>query len=298
MKLYSPATVRQIIDKYKFQFRKSLGQNFLIDGNIIRKIIRAAEINGDDFILEIGAGIGTLTRALAEEAAKVVVIEIDRNLLPILNETLAGCNNVDIVQGDAREIDFDSLMFEKTEGHCGQGRKPYKIVANLPYNIATPLIVYALERHFNIAAMVVMVQKEVAARMVASPGRKDYGALTIFVNYYSEPELLIRVPAKVFMPEPEVESMVVRLKPRSEPPAAVADADTFFRVVRASFGQRRKNLANTIAGLMEGLEKNQVIQMLSGLGIDPGRRGETLSFEEFTKIANAVLVNRSVKKAD
>lgn len=288
MKLYSPAIVRQIIEKHKFHFQKSLGQNFLIDGNIVNKIVEAAGINTDDTVLEIGAGIGTLTSALAEKAGKVVVIEIDKNLLPILGETLAGCENVEIFTGNALRTDFDELVYEKTGGVYGKGQRAYKVVANLPYYITTPLVMHALESHFNIDLMVFMVQKEVAERIVAQPGGKDYGALTLGVNYYSEPQKVIRVPKKVFMPQPEVESAVVRLKTRAKPPALVEDEEFFFQVVRAAFGQRRKTLANTVSGLNEKLEKSTVAKTLSDIGIDPGRRGETLSFEEFARIANTI----------
>ncbi len=288
MKLYSPATIKQIIEKYGFRLQKNLGQNFLIDGNIVSKIVEAAKVGSDDIVLEIGAGIGTLTAALADKAARVVVIEIDKNLLPVLAETLAGYDNIDIYTGNALKVNFDELICEKSGGSHGRGLKPYKVVANLPYYITTPLIMHALESHFNIELMVFMVQKEVAERMTAVPGGKDYGALTLGVNYYSEPEPVIRVPKKVFMPQPEVESTVVRLTPRESPPAAVEDEQTFFRVVKAAFGQRRKTLANTMSGIAGGLSKDQVAGLLSGLGIDPVRRGETLGFEEFARIANSV----------
>ncbi len=288
MKLYSPAAVRQIIEKYKFRFQKGLGQNFLIDRNIIDKIVEAAGVTNEDTVLEIGAGIGALTCALAAKAAKVVVIEIDKNLLPILEETLAGCNNVEISWGNALKINFDQLIFEKTKGMNYLEGKTYKIVANLPYYITTPLIIHALEKHVNIDSMVFMMQKEVAERITASPGRKDYGVLTISVNYYSEPQLLMRVPNTVFIPQPEVESAVIRLKPREKPPATVEDKETFFRVVRAAFGQRRKTLANTLSEAAKGLSKSRITQLLSDLGVDSNRRGETLSFKEFADISNAV----------
>lgn len=288
MKLYSPATVKAIINKYKFHFQKSLGQNFLIDGNIVNKIVDAADINCQDAVLEIGAGIGTLTRALSEKAKKVVVIEIDKNLLPILEETLDGCNNIEIVLGNALKLNFDDVMLSGTKGDFGPGAKSYKVVANLPYYITTPIIMYALENHFNISSMVVMVQKEVAERMTAVPGTKDYGALTLGINYYSEPKSLIKVPNKVFIPQPEVESMVVKLDRRVTPPAIVDDEKIFFEVVRAAFGQRRKTLANTLLKLDADLNKEEIIKILYNLEVDPSRRGETLSFSEFAKIANTV----------
>lgn len=288
MKLYSPATVRRIVEKYKFHFQKNLGQNFLIDGNIINKIVETAEVTGTDVVLEIGAGIGTLTRALAEKAGKVIVIEIDKNLQPILDETLAGCENIEIFWGNALKENFDELIRQKTGGLFGAGGKAYKVVANLPYYITSPLIMQALESHFNIDLMVIMVQKEVAERMSALPGNKDYGALTLGINYYSDPQRVTKVPKKVFMPQPEVESAVVKLKIRGTPPVMVDNEIIFFRVVRAAFGQRRKTLANALADTFEGFEKNDVTRLLAGIGIDPGRRGETLSFEEFARIANTI----------
>lgn len=293
MKLYSPATVKQIIDKYKFHFQKSLGQNFLIDGNIINKIVESANINSQDVVLEIGPGIGTLTCALADRAAKVIVIELDKNLVVILKETLAGYNNIEVISSDALKTNFDEIVSAKTDGQYGPGAKSYKVVANLPYYITTPLIMHAMESHFNIDLMVFMIQKEVAARMVAQPGSKDYGALTLGVGYYSEPQLVARVPKKVFMPQPEVESTVVRLKILDNPPVPVESEEVFFQVVRAAFGQRRKTLINALTGGMEGLDKNQIGQALSDSGINPERRGETLSFQEFASIANLISRNKT-----
>ena len=293
MKLYSPATVKQIIDKYKFHFQKSLGQNFLIDGNIINKIVGSANINNQDVVLEIGPGIGTLTCALADKAAKVIVIELDKNLIVILKETLAGYNNIEVISGDALKTNFDEIVSAKTDGQYGLGAKSYKVVANLPYYITTPLIMHAMESRFNIDLMVFMIQKEVAARMVAPPGSKDYGALTLGVGYYSEPQLVARVPKKVFMPQPEVESTVVSLKILDNPPVPVEREEVFFQVVRAAFGQRRKTLINALTGGMEGLDKNQIGQALSILEIDPERRGETLSFQEFASIANLISRNKT-----
>lgn len=288
MKLYSPATVRQIVEKYGFRFQKSLGQNFLIDGNIVNKIAGSAELDRDDVVLEIGAGIGTLTSALAERAGKVIVIEIDRNLQPILAETLADFDNVEIVIGNALKTDFDQIVREKTGDQYGRAAKPYKLTANLPYYITTPLIMHALENHFNISTAVFMIQKEVAERITALPGGKDYGALTIGVNYFSEPQLVLRVPKMVFMPQPEVESAVLRLKVRENPPVHVEDEQLFFKVVKAAFGQRRKTLLNAISGLMPGMDKSEAARWMNVAGIDSGRRGETLSIEEFARLANTI----------
>ncbi len=286
MKLYSPATVRQVIDKYKFTFQKNLGQNFLVDGNIVNKIVDAASLGSEDTVLEIGAGIGTLTSALADRAGKVVVIEIDKNLQPVLAETLSGYTNIDMFWGNALKTDFDTLVEEKTQGQYGKNGRPFKVVANLPYYITTPLLMHALENRFNISLMILMVQKEVAERITAAPGSKDYGALTLGVNYYSDPQQVMKVPRKVFMPQPDVESVVVRLIPRKNPPASVENEQAFFLVVRAAFGQRRKTLLNALSSL--GVDKNKIGLMLPDLGIDPGRRGETLSFEEFARVSNSL----------
>lgn len=288
MKLYSPAVVKEIIGKYKFRFQKTLGQNFLIDGNIVNKIVESAELDKNDVVLEIGAGIGTLTGALAERAGKVIVIEIDNNLQPILQETLAGYDNIEIVIGNALKVDFDKTVSHHTGGLYGSDAKPYKVVANLPYYITTPLIMHALENHFNMSMAIFMIQKEVAERITAEPGGKDYGALTIGVNYYSDPQLVLRVPRKVFMPQPEVESAVIKLMTREKPPVHVADKQTFFRVVKAAFGQRRKTLLNAVAGVVPEMDKNMTAEMMAQIGIDPGRRGETLSLAEFAQLANII----------
>jgi len=262
MKLYSPATVRQVIDKYKFTFQKNLGQNFLVDGNIVNKIVDAASLGSEDTVLEIGAGIGTLTSALADRAGKVVVIEIDKNLQPVLAETLSGYANIDMFWGNALKTDFDTLVEEKTQGQYGKNGRSFKVVANLPYYITTPLLMHALENRFNISLMILMVQKEVAERITAAPGSKDYGALTLGVNYYSDPQQVMKVPRKVFMPQPDVESVVVRLIPRKNPPASVENEQAFFLVVRAAFGQRRKTLLNALSSL--GVDKNKI-----GEGVKP-----------------------------
>lgn len=288
MKLYSPATVRQLIDKYKFHFQKSLGQNFLVDNNIINKIIDGAGIGPEDTVLEIGAGIGTLTRALAERAGKVVVIELDRKLEPILDETLSGLDNIEIHWGNALKVNWDELLKDKSEGGYGLGGKPYKIVANLPYYITTPLMMHALESRYNLSTMVVMIQKEVAERITANPGKKDYGALTVAVNFYSVPGLVTYVPRTVFLPQPEVDSAVIRLDILTDPPVRVPDEKTFFEVVKAAFGQRRKTLANTLGKFSDTVGKAELVGMLNEAGIDPGRRGETLSLKEFATVADII----------
>ncbi|WP_418791306.1 16S rRNA (adenine(1518)-N(6)/adenine(1519)-N(6))-dimethyltransferase RsmA [Phosphitispora sp. TUW77] len=286
MKLYSPAAVRQVLDKYEFVFQKRLGQNFLIDGNIINKIVDAASLDSEDTVLEIGAGIGALTSALAVKAGKVVTIEIDKNLQPLLEETLSAYTNIDLFWGNAVKTDFDALISEKTQGQFGKNGRPYKVVANLPYYITTPLLMHALENCFNISLIILMVQKEVADRIAAVPGTKDYGALTLGVNYYSNPQKVFKVPRKVFIPQPDVESAVIRLILRKHPPAQVINEQAFFCVVKAAFGQRRKTLLNALSSL--GIDKNQLSIILYDLGINPERRGETLSFEEFAGISNVL----------
>ena len=232
-RLYSPSYVKEIIDKYNFRFSKGLGQNFLIDGNIVRKICEEGEVSKEDDILEIGPGIGTLTEELSYKANKVVAVELDKSLFPILDETLAGCNNVEIVPGDILKIDLPKLFSEKFES------ENIKIVANLPYYITTPIIGRLLEEELDIDSILVMVQSEVAERMKASPGTKDYGSLSVFVQYYTDPEIVLSVPKTAFIPRPNVDSAVIKLKIRKEK-IELEDRDTFFKVVKAAFSQREK----------------------------------------------------------
>lgn len=278
-----PVRMRAILNKHNIRLRKNLGQNFLIDGNIVRKIVAASGLQLTDVVVEIGPGAGTLTAALAAAAGQVVAVEVDRGLLPVLAETLAGLKNVTVVHGDAMEMDFDRLVAGITESPA----QAYKVVANLPYYITTPLIMRLLRQKFHIADLVLMVQLEVAARLVARPGSKDYGALTVAVQYYCRPEILFRVPRTVFFPQPEVDSAVVRLVRRQEPAVAVVDEDLFFALVRGAFGQRRKTAANALAGanIVAGWTRPVWEEMLSRVGIDPRRRGETLGLEEFAALA-------------
>lgn len=280
-RLYSPAVVKEIIEKYGFRFSKSLGQNFLIDGNIIDRIIEGANIRKDDGIIEVGPGIGTLTQKLCESAEKVVAIELDSNLLPILEETLGSYNNVDIVHGDVLKVNLNQLIEEKLEG------KKVKVVANLPYYITTPIIMRLLEEKLNIDKIVVMVQKEVALRMKATPGNKDYGALSIAVQYYSKPEIIVDVPKNVFMPRPNVDSAVIMLDLYDEPIIEVKDEKLFFNVVKAAFGKRRKTLLNALTGGID-LKKEEIEKVLERSQIDSVRRGETLSIIEFARIADEI----------
>ncbi|MFA5523191.1 MAG: 16S rRNA (adenine(1518)-N(6)/adenine(1519)-N(6))-dimethyltransferase RsmA [Tissierellales bacterium] len=280
-RLYSPAVVKGIIDKHGFRFSKSLGQNFLIDGNIIDRIVEGANIKDEDGIIEIGPGIGTLTQKLCESAEKVVAIELDNNLLPILEETLGDYSNLEVVHGDVLKVDINKIIEEKLEG------RKVKVVANLPYYITTPIIMKLLEENLKIDKIVVMVQKEVALRMKATPGNKDYGALSIAVQYYSKPEIIVDVPKNVFMPRPNVDSAVIMLSVYPEPIIRVKDEKLFFRVVKAAFGKRRKTLLNALDSGIE-LKKEEIGLILEKSGIDPIRRGETLSITEFARIADEI----------
>ena len=284
--LWSPAKVAEILKQHHFYTAKSLGQNFLVDANIINKIISAAEISSQDLVIEIGTGIGVLTGALAEKAHKVIAVEVDKRLIPILEDTLAAYNNIDVVLADAMKVNFDRLAHEKTGGFFGNEAKSYKLVANLPYYITTPLIMHLLTNKFNLDSLVIMVQKEVAMRMAARPNNKDYGAMTVAVQYYTRPEIVFKVPRTVFFPQPEVDSAVVKLQRRKNPAVEVKDESIFFKVVRAAFGQRRKTLLNALAGSDMGIAKEKLTEVLSEVNIDGRRRGETLSMEEFALIAN------------
>lgn len=288
IEVHSPAAARAIMHRHGISCRKSLGQNFLMDPNIIDKITGAAGLTPDDLVVEIGPGLGALTTKIARNAGKVLAVEVDRGLLPALAETLAGVGNVEVIQGDALEVDFDKMVEEKTGGVYGRGGRKYKLLANLPYYITSPLLMHLLHGRFNLSLMVVMIQLEVAARMSASPGTKDYGALSVAVQYFAEPKLLFRVPRTVFFPSPGVDSVVVRLTVRPEPAVAVRDEEAFFKVVRASFGQRRKTLLNALAGSALGLHREACQRALENAGIDPGRRGETLSLVEFAALTESV----------
>ncbi len=280
-RLYSPAVVKEVIEKHGFRFSKSLGQNFLIDGNIIDNIIEGSNIGIDDGIIEIGPGIGTLTQKLCESAGKVITIELDNNLLPILEETLGDYNNIEVIHGDVLKVDLNKIINEKLEG------RKVKVVANLPYYITTPIIMKLLEENLRIDKIVVMVQKEVALRMKASPGNKDYGALSVAVQYYSAPEIIVDVPKNVFMPRPNVDSAVIMLDVYKEPAIKVKDQRLFFNVVKAAFGKRRKTLLNALSSDIE-LRKEEIEAALERSGIDPIRRGETLDITEFARIADEI----------
>jgi 16S rRNA (adenine1518-N6/adenine1519-N6)-dimethyltransferase len=276
-RLYSPKYVREIIDRYGFTFSKSLGQNFLIDGNIVRKIVQGAEVTRDDYVLEIGPGIGTLTEELALNAKKVVSVELDRGLLDVLEETLAAYDNVEIIHGDILKIDLKKLIDEKFEGG------PIKIVANLPYYVTTPILGKLLEESLNIDSITVMIQKEVADRMVAAHGSKAYGSLSVFVNFYSRPEILLKVPKTVFMPQPKIDSSVIKLNIIKELPDL--DREKFFQVVKAAFSKRRKTILNSLSTYGFNLDKEDIRKALEEAEISPQARAEDLSLEDFIKIS-------------
>lgn len=273
-------STREIIEKYGFDFRKKYGQNFLTDDEILDRIVEAAAVTKDDCVLEIGPGIGTLTMRLAQEAGEVIAVEIDRNLIPILHETLAEYDNVTVIHGDILKTDIRGLISER-----GGGR--LKVVANLPYYITTPIIMTLFESHLPLESVTVMVQKEVAQRMKTGPGSKEYGALSLAVQYYSRPEIVAAVPASCFMPRPKVDSTVIRLDVYKEPPVEVSDEKWLFAVIRASFNQRRKTLANGLANAGHlGVKRQQVEEVLAAMGLPASVRGETLSLEQFAELSN------------
>ncbi|MCR2044230.1 16S rRNA (adenine(1518)-N(6)/adenine(1519)-N(6))-dimethyltransferase RsmA [Anaerosalibacter massiliensis] len=276
-KLYSPSYIREIMSKYNFKFSKSLGQNFLIDGNILRKICEEGQVSKKDDILEIGPGIGTLTEELSSRANKVVAVELDKALIPILDETLKDCYNVEIVSGDILKIDLPKLFKEKFKN------ENIKVVANLPYYITTPIIGKLLEDELDIDSILVMVQYEVAERMKASPGTKDYGSLSVFVQYYTEPEIIFSVPKTAFMPSPNVDSAVIELKIRKEK-LELENRERFFKVVKAAFSQRRKTILNSLSSGLK-IEKDIIRDTLDKSGIDSKLRAENLTIEEFSKIS-------------
>lgn len=274
----------EILQKYQFRMQKKYGQNFLIDTNILRKIIEAAQITKEDCVLEIGPGIGTMTQYLAEAAGSVIAVEIDKDLIPILEETLGDYDNVTLIHADILKVDLHKLSEEQ-----GKGR-PFKVVANLPYYITTPIIMGLFESHIPLASITVMVQSEVAERMRTGPGSKDYGALSLAVQYYARPEIVARVPASCFLPRPNVDSAVVRLTKYEKPPVEAADEAFLFAVIRASFNQRRKTLANGLANAGGiNVTRGQVETALDEMGLSKTVRGETLTLEQFTELSNRLL---------
>lgn len=279
--LGNPKNTIAVLQKYQFNFQKKFGQNFLIDTGILEEIIEAAQITKDDFVLEIGPGIGTMTQYLCEAARAVVAVEIDTNLIPILKDTLAEYNNVDVLNEDILKVNISKLAEEKNNG------KPIKVVANLPYYITTPIIMGLFENHVPMKSITVMVQKEVADRMQVGPGTKDYGALSLAVQYYAKPYIVANVPPNCFMPRPKVGSAVIRLDRYEEPPVQVKDEKLMFRIIRASFNQRRKTLANGLKNSPElDFTKEQIEAAIGHLGRGASIRGEALTLEEFAELAN------------
>lgn len=272
----------EVLQKYDFVFQKKFGQNFLIDSHVLDKIVSAAGITKDDFVLEIGPGIGTMTQYLAASARKVFAVEIDKALIPILEDTLKEFDNVQVINQDILKVDIKKLAKEHNDG------KPIKVVANLPYYITTPIIMGLFESQVPIDSITVMVQKEVADRMKVGPGTKDYGALSLAVQYYAEPYIVANVPPNCFMPRPKVGSAVIRLTRHEKPPVEVADEKLMFRLIRASFNQRRKTLANGLNNSPElSYSKEEIQQTIEKCGFKAGIRGEALTLEDFAKLANA-----------
>ncbi len=277
-----PSRTAEILKKHQFSFKKSLGQNFLIDSNILRKIVETATLTKEAGVIEIGPGIGSLTEMLARHAKKVVAIEIDQRLLPILADNLSPYDHIEVVHGDVLEQDLHQLLQEHMAGI-----EHIHVVANLPYYVTTPILMKLLEERLPIQSIVIMIQKEVAERIAAQPGGKEYGSLSVAAQYYAEPHYCITVPKNVFMPKPNVDSAVIRLSIRKKPPIQVDNEELFFRVVRASFAQRRKTIYNNLRSAFAGMDLDWQ-QLLRDAGIDPVRRGETLSIEEFGKLSNHI----------
>ena len=283
-KLSNPQVTIETIKKHGFDFQKKFGQNFLIDAHVLEKIMDAAEITKEDCVLEIGPGIGTMTQYLAERARKVLAVEIDDNLIPILQETLSMYDNVQIIHADVLKLNLDELVQKENAG------KPIKVVANLPYYITTPIIMGLFENHVPLYNITVMVQKEVADRMQVGPGTKDYGALSLAVQYYAKPYIVANVPPNCFIPRPNVASAVIRLTRYEEPPVQVQDERMMFRLIRASFNQRRKTLVNGIGNAAEvPYTKEQTAQALKQLSLSPTIRGEALTLEQFAALSDTLL---------
>ena len=278
-----PQNTIEILNRYRFVFQKKYGQNFLIDTHVLDKIVRAAEITKEDLVIEIGPGIGTLTQYLCESAREVIAIEIDKNLIPILEDTLSDYKNVTVINEDVLKVDLKRLAEEKNGG------RPVKIAANLPYYITTPIIMGLFEAHVPASNITVMVQKEVAERMQAVPGSKDYGALSLAVQYYAQAYIAANVPANCFMPRPNVGSAVIRLRPHRERPVSVRDEKLLFRLIRASFNQRRKTLVNGLSNSPEiRLPKEMISEAVRRIGLEETVRGETLTLEQFARLADVV----------
>ena len=286
-KLVNPQKTIEVIQKNEFAFQKRFGQNFLVDARVLDKIIQSAGVTKEDCVLEVGPGIGTMTQALSEAARQVVAVEIDDHLIPILQETLKECPNVKVIHGDILKTDVKAIADEYNEG-C-----PLHVIANLPYYITTPIIMGLFESGVPLKSITIMVQKEVADRMKAEPGTKDYGALSLAVQYYAEPYLAANVPPNCFIPRPNVGSAVIRLTRHEQPPVQVADERLMFRLIRAAFNQRRKTLANSLNNSQElSFPKEQIQEAIEALGVSPSVRGEALSLEQFARLANLLSKKR------
>ena len=283
----SVSRLLEILNKHSFRCRKRWGQNLLVDGNIVRKTVRAANLSPNDIVVEIGPGAGTLTCLLAKNVKMVIAIEVDQRLSPVLKENLDGLTNVEIVFEDALKVDFDHLVGIKSQEIIDPRTSNYKVVANLPYYITTPLLMYLLQRKFHFESLLVMVQREVSRRLTAVPGSKDYGSLSVAVQYYTVPKTLFYVPRSVFFPQPEVDSAVVYLARRKTPAVEIPAEDLFFSLVRGAFGQRRKTILNALAGsqVIPGFSRQTWEEILKAGSIDPSRRGESFSLEEFAVLS-------------
>ncbi|MBU5676481.1 16S rRNA (adenine(1518)-N(6)/adenine(1519)-N(6))-dimethyltransferase RsmA [Alkaliphilus sp. MSJ-5] len=279
-RISSPKKTKDIVQKYGFKFSKSLGQNFLIDQNILDNIVDGANISKDDYVIEVGPGIGSLTQNIAEKSKSVVAIEIDKTLIPILNDTLKDYSNVEVINEDVLKLDLHKLINEKFKGNRA------KVIANLPYYVTTSIIMKFLEERVPVQSLTIMIQKEVADRMQAKPGTKDYGALSIAVQYYCNPKILLKVPPSVFIPQPKVESTVIKLDILERPKVYVESEDLFFALVKDAFGKRRKTLLNALSTGDLKLNKDLLKDVLLSSGIDENRRGETLTIEEYGLLAN------------
>lgn len=281
-RLTSPRTIKYIMEKYGFKFSKGLGQNFIIDENVLERIMDGSDINSDDVILEIGPGIGVMTNVLCENAKKVVSIEIDKSLIPVLSETVGHHENLKIINKDVLKVDLLSLVKEEF------GEQKPKLIANLPYYVTTPIIMMFLEERIPVSDLIVMIQKEVADRIIAKPSTKAYGALSVVVQYFTEPSIVTRVSRGSFMPMPNVDSSVVRLKVRENPPVELIDESLFFLTIKDGFGKRRKTLLNALSSGFLKISKEQAKIALDLAGIPENTRGEALSIDEFATLANAI----------
>ncbi len=281
MNLSNPGELKEVLGRHGFSFSKSLGQNFLIDGSVLEQIVAASGANSETCVLEIGPGAGTLTRCLAERAKKVVAIEIDRALIPILEETMAEFDAFTLVHQDVMTVDLEALTKQEF------GDTPFCVAANLPYYITTPIVMNLLESHLPVTCLTLMIQKEVAERMTAKPGTKEYGALSVAVQYYTKPTVICKADPHCFMPQPKVASTVVRLEVRPEPPVSVADEGHFFRLVKSAFGQRRKTLMNALSkSPYQAIPRERILAALQKMDLDPAIRGERLSLEQFAQLSN------------